>query len=127
MRMLALPLWCLFALGVALAQNPEAGRRAYETRCARCHGGNAGGGESGPSIVAQVSARSDTELAAFLRQGRPANGMPAFDLAATEMADLVGFLRTLASPIPRDTTPAVVRKTVQTTDGRTLTGQVLNE
>lgn len=118
---------CVFALGVALAQNPDAGRRAYETRCARCHGGNAAGGESGPSIVAQLSARTDTELAAFLRQGRPANGMPAFDLPTSEMTELVGFLRTLASPIPRNAAPAIVRKTVQTTDGRTLTGQVLNE
>ena len=127
MRTLPVSLCCLFALGVALAQNPEAGRRAYETRCARCHGGNAAGGESGPSIVAQLSARNDMELAAFLRQGRPANGMPGFDLPASEMTELVGFLRTLASPIPRNAAPALVRKTVQTTDGRTLTGQVLNE
>lgn len=127
MRTLSLSVWCVLALGMALAQNPEGGRRAYETRCARCHGGNAAGGESGPSIIAQLSARSDTELAAFLRQGRPANGMPAFELPATEMSELVGFLRTLASPIPRDAAPALVRKTVQTTDGRTLTGQVLNE
>ena len=117
---------CLFALG-ALAQSSDAGRGVYETRCARCHGGNANGGESGPPIVSQISARTDSELAAFLRQGRPANGMPAFDLPAAEMTSLVAFLRTLASPIPRDAPPAVVRRTVQTTDGQTLTGQVLNE
>src|SRR5690348_2760868 len=127
MRPLLFSVACFFALGAASAQNPDAGRRAYETRCARCHGGNATGGESGPSIVAQLSARTDTELAAFLRQGRPASGMPAFDLSATEMTGLVAFLRTLASPIPRNAPPAVVRKTVQTTDGQTLTGQVLNE
>ncbi|HEY1242909.1 MAG TPA: PQQ-binding-like beta-propeller repeat protein [Bryobacteraceae bacterium] len=127
MRTLPLSLCCVFALGIAAAQSPEPGRRTYETRCARCHGGNAAGGESGPSIVAQLSARTDVELTAFLRQGRPANGMPAFDLPATEMTGLVAFLRTLATPIPRNAPPAVARKTVQTTDGRTLAGQVLNE
>ena len=123
--MLPFSVCCLFALGVALAQ--DAGRRQYETRCARCHGGNATGGESGPGITAQLASRNDGELAAFLRQGRPASGMPAFDLSGPEMTELVAYLRTLASPIPRNAPPAIVRKTVQTTDGQTLVGQVLNE
>ncbi len=127
MRTLALSAGCVLALGAALAQDADAGRRSYETRCARCHGGNATGGESGPSILAQLAARNDTELTAFLRQGRPANGMPAFDLPAAEMSGLVAFLRTLASPIPRNAPAAPVRKTIQTTDGQTLSGVVLNE
>src|SRR5579871_6449801 len=127
MRTVFLPICCFLALGVALAQNPNAGRSAYDTRCARCHGGNAGGGESGPSIVAQVAARTDAELAAFLRQGRPANGMPAFDLPAAEMAGLVAFLRTLATPSPNNAPPAPIRMTVETTAGLTLAGQVLNQ
>src|SRR5581483_7571460 len=127
MRTLSLSVIVLFASGAALAQNPDGGRATFETRCARCHGGNATGGESGPNIVAQIAARSDTELAGFLRQGRPANGMPAFDLPGAEMTGLVAFLRTLASPIPRNAPPALSRKSVQTTDGQTLTGTVLNE
>ena len=75
MRTLPLSVVVLFASGAALAQNPDGGRATFESRCARCHGGDATGGESGPNIVAQIAARSDTELAAFLRQGRPANGM----------------------------------------------------
>ncbi|HEY2845003.1 MAG TPA: c-type cytochrome, partial [Bryobacteraceae bacterium] len=122
-----LPVCFTFAVCAALAQNPDAGRATYDTRCARCHGGNATGGESGPDIVAQVAGRTDTELAAFLRQGRPANGMPAFDLPGAEMTGLVAFLRTLASPIPRNAPPALVRMTVQTTGGQTLTGTVLNQ
>ena len=85
-----------------IAQPPDPGRRQYETRCARCHGGDATGGETGPGIAAQLDARSDQELAAFLRVGRPGNGMPAFDLAAAEMNDLVRYLRTL-QPISRST------------------------
>src|SRR5437588_4081317 len=106
MRMLLFSACCVLALGVAQAQNPEAGRRTYETRCSRCHGGNATGGESGPSIVAQIASRNDGELAAFLRQGRPANGMPAFELPSSEMTDVVAFLRTLAQPIPGNAPPA---------------------
>lgn len=127
MRSLFSFICCILALGMARAQSAEGGRRDFETRCARCHGGNATGGESGPSIVAQIAARNDADLAAFLRQGRPASGMPAFDLPAAELTALVGFLRTLAQPIPRDAPRAIVRKTVQTTDGQTLSGQVLNE
>ena len=125
--MLRFSVSCVLALGVALAQNPDAGRSLYEGRCARCHGGNATGGESGPNITAQITARNDADLAAFLRQGRPASGMPAFELTAQEMNGLVQFLRTLGSPIPRNAPAAAVRRRVQTTDGQALEGQVLSE
>jgi alcohol dehydrogenase (cytochrome c) len=125
--MLRLSASCVFALGVALAQNPDAGRSLYESRCARCHGGNATGGESGPNITAQITARNDADLSAFLRQGRPASGMPAFELSAQEMNGVVQFLRTLGSPIPRNAPAAAVRRRVQTTDGQAIEGQVLSE
>ncbi|HUI78548.1 MAG TPA: PQQ-binding-like beta-propeller repeat protein [Bryobacteraceae bacterium] len=127
MRMLYLTLGFFCALGLALAQDTDPGRREYESRCARCHGGNAGGGESGPAIAAPVAARNDSDLAAFLRQGRPASGMPAFDLPAPQMTSLIRYLRTLGDPIPRNAPPAAVRRKVQTTDGQTLEGQVLSE
>src|SRR5450631_3205241 len=73
---------------VVWAQTPGAqtnlGKLTYDTRCSRCHGSDATGGESGPNIVAQLGSRNDTDLATFLRAGKPATGMPAFDLAATE-------------------------------------------
>lgn len=65
-------------------------------------------------------------MAAFLRQGRPARGMPAFDLAADQMNALTAYLRGLA-PMSREALAAILRKKVQTTDGRTLEGQVLGE
>jgi alcohol dehydrogenase (cytochrome c) len=112
--------------GLAAAQTPDPGRVAYESRCARCHGGDATGGETGPNIVTQVGARNDTDLAAFLRAGKPASGMPAFDLPNPEMTTLVAYLRSLI-PISRTAPPTVVRRTVPTTDGKTLEGQVLSE
>src|SRR5271169_6268714 len=96
---------------LAQAQPPDPGRRQYETRCARCHGGDATGGESGPNIVAQLDARNDQDLAAFLRTGRPANGMPAFDLAASDMNELVRYLRTL-QPVSRSAPRSVARRSV---------------
>src|SRR5712692_1275666 len=117
--------FCLLAAS-ALAQGPNPGRASFETRCARCHGGDATGGESGPSIVAQVGARSDADLAAFLRQGRPQNGMPAFDLPAQEMTALIAHLRTLL-PISRNQPHTAVRKRIQTTDGQTIEGVVVAE
>lgn len=111
---------------LALAQPPDPGRRQYETRCGRCHGGDATGGETGPGIVAQLDARSDQELAAFLHVGRPGNGMPAFDLATAEMNDLVRYLRTL-QPISRSAPRSSARRSVTLTNGTKLEGETLAE
>src|SRR5580700_3261867 len=116
MRIPSLSLSFICLLGIAAAQN-DAGKRQFETRCARCHGADATGGESGPGIVTQIAARSEADLAAFIREGRPARGMPAFALSDREMKDLTPYLRSLA-PISRNAPPAIVRRKVQTTDDR---------
>ena len=105
MRILSLSLLLACA---AMGQNTDAGRRQFESRCARCHGADATGGESGPGIVTQIAARSEADLAAFIREGRPARGMPAFALSDQEMKDLTPYLRSLA-PISRNAPPAIVR------------------
>jgi hypothetical protein len=48
MRILSLSLSLLCVIGIAAAQNTDAGKRQFENRCARCHGADATGGESGP-------------------------------------------------------------------------------
>jgi alcohol dehydrogenase (cytochrome c) len=117
----------LFLTAASLwAQAPDPGRQAFETRCARCHGGNATGGEAGPSIVNQLDARNDQDVAAFLRTGRPQSGMPAFDIAAQEMTQLVRYLRTL-QPVSRSSAPTETRRRVLLAGGQTLEGQVLAE
>ena len=127
MRTLFITFSCLVTmLTPAAAQDISAGRRDFENRCARCHGADATGGESGPGIVTQIASRSDTELAVFLREGRPAKGMPAFPLANDEMTALVSYARSLA-PMSRNAPPTVVRRKVQTADGKTLEGQILSE
>src|SRR4029077_20387599 len=125
MRTLLLSFGFLSVLEMAVAQNFD-GRQQFESRCSRCHGGDATGGETGPNIVSQIGARTDTDLAAFLRTGRPSSGMPAFDLPAQEMSALIVHLRTLV-PVSNGAQPAEVRKTIETTDGQRLEGRVLNE
>ena len=97
MRISCLAFLSFAAFTLALAQS-DPGTREYETRCARCHGADATGGESGPNIEAQIAARSASELAAFLRVGRPVAGMPAFALPAQEMKNLVGLTSAHSRP-----------------------------
>ncbi len=119
-------LFFLTGLTLMRAQSPDAGRRQFESRCARCHGADATGGEAGPGIVTQIAARSDVQLTEFIRKGSPAKGMPAFALPDGELKELVPFLRSLA-PISRDAPATVVRRKIQTADGKTIEGQVLSE
>ena len=73
-----------------------AGRQIFVTRCASCHGTNAGGGEFAPSILERVPLRSDDELLKLLHNGITTAGMPAFpDVAGQDRANLISFLRTL--------------------------------
>ena len=53
MRTLLLSFGFLSVLEMALAQAPD-GRQQFESRCSRCHGGDATGGETGPNIVSQI-------------------------------------------------------------------------
>ncbi len=122
MRTLTLIAVLTFSLS---AQTPDAGRRTFESQCARCHGPQGGGGELGPAITGTVAAQSDQDLSTIITSGRASRGMPAFPMQGGELNNLLNFLHTLAPP-GRGGPPAV-RKTVTTTDGRTLGGVVINE
>ena len=90
----------LLAFPAILAAQPasDAGRRDFVTRCAACHGGDANGGERAPAIRRSLP---DAQLLDIIRHGKPAAGMPAFDLPAPDLARLVAFLRaTPALPEP---------------------------
>jgi alcohol dehydrogenase (cytochrome c) len=89
-----------------------AGQSVFATRCATCHGTNAGGGEFAPSIIERVPLRSDDELMTLLHDGLSAGGMPAFpDIAGSDRANLIAFLRTLRPP--EGTSAHAVSVTVQ--------------
>ena len=60
----------------ALAQAPDAGRRTFEARCARCHGGDGNGGEMGPAIAQRLTGIDDQQLTKLIHDGLPLKGMP---------------------------------------------------
>ncbi len=82
------------------------------------------GGELGPPIVRRLTSRDDAQLAALIREGLPTRGMPANNVAEPEMKELIGFLRSLRG---RGFGMRPVRGKVETADGKTLEGLVLNQ
>src|SRR5215471_9773031 len=86
---------CWIPVAVAAPQNMGVGLALFDNRCASCHGGDGSGGAFGPAIVASLGTRNDVELASFVRSGAPGRGMPAFNLADSEMRDLIVYLRSL--------------------------------
>ncbi|MDR2212271.1 MAG: cytochrome c, partial [Pseudomonadales bacterium] len=84
----------LFPVLVA-AQPAAPGEENFALHCARCHGGDARGGEFGPNILLPVSARSDQELAAYLRVGNSAEGMPPFALPDETLFAITSHVRSL--------------------------------
>jgi alcohol dehydrogenase (cytochrome c) len=112
------------ALSPASAQDADAGRKTFETRCARCHGGDGNGGEMGPAITTRLPVRDDTSLIDLIHAGLPDRGMPPSGTPDGEIGALVRFLRSIER---RPESRPVVRATVRTTDGRTLEGRVLAE
>ena len=127
MRARLLPLTaglCLAAGAAFHAQPPDAGRKAFESRCARCHGADGNGGEMGPGITLRLAARDDEQLADFIRHGLPERGMPPSDVRDAEMSALVRFLRTIQKKPEAVKRPRV---TLQTTAGAPIAGEVLAE
>jgi len=73
----------------------DRGKELLVGQCGFCHGSNARGGSSGPDLTRSELVQSDEggkELAAFLRNGRPDKGMPAFELTAQQVKDVAEFL-----------------------------------
>jgi alcohol dehydrogenase (cytochrome c) len=113
----------LVAASTLLAQEGDSGRKVFESHCARCHGADGNGGEMGPSILTRIATRDDQQLTALVHTGLPARGMPPTQLNATEMGSLLKYLHSIQRRFSRP----VVRMKAETTDGRTLEGQVLGE
>jgi cytochrome c oxidase cbb3-type subunit 3 len=73
----------------------DAGKRVYTSNCAFCHGGNAKGGETGPSLLGSLIVLHDEDgkqVGEFIHHGRPDKGMPAFNLPEDQVKDLAAFL-----------------------------------
>ena len=91
---LALTLIATSFLCAQTAQQIDAGRVSYQTRCARCHGADLGGGEApqlaGTNFRASWGTRSASELVTYIQAGMPPD--LAGTLSATEVANLSAFI-----------------------------------
>jgi len=78
------------------------GRQSFTTNCAACHGPEGRGGSEGATDLTRsaiaTAADGGTQLATFLKTGRPERRMPPFALSDAEVADLSAFLRSVAPP-----------------------------
>jgi alcohol dehydrogenase (cytochrome c) len=104
------------------AQAVDPGRKAFEGRCASCHGADGNGGEMGPPIATRLPPLDEGQLVKLIREGLPHKGMPPHLISDPELADLLTFLRTIQRQ-----PPPLVRVKLQTTDGRALEGALLGE
>jgi cytochrome c oxidase cbb3-type subunit 3 len=73
----------------------ESGRAEFIQTCAFCHGRDAEGGETGPDLTRSKLVADDVngnKIGPVVRNGRPQNGMPAFNLSEQQIAGLVAFI-----------------------------------
>ncbi len=81
----------------------EAGGHVYTQECARCHGEQAQGKGSRPTLISpRIAGATDGELYWILKNGNPWKGMPAWSsMPDNERWQLVSYMRSL------NTAPAV--------------------
>jgi cytochrome c oxidase cbb3-type subunit 3 len=73
----------------------ERGKTTFVAQCGFCHGSNAKGGESGPDLLRSVLVRDDENgnlIGQVVLSGRPAAGMPKFNLPPGQISDIAAFL-----------------------------------
>jgi cytochrome c oxidase cbb3-type subunit 3 len=71
------------------------GHSLFMQNCAFCHGRDAGGGETGPSLTESKLVAQDNngdKIAPVVRNGRPEKGMPRFNLSEQDLAGVVAFI-----------------------------------
>ncbi|HKF25206.1 MAG TPA: c-type cytochrome [Candidatus Acidoferrum sp.] len=82
----------------AEGRSRQEAKSTFENICAACHGLDGRGAERGPDIVSrrETAGKSDADLLAVVREGRPGKGMPGFaGLGETQISGLVAYLREL--------------------------------
>lgn len=77
-----------------------AGAQVFRSNCAKCHGENAEGKSSRPSLTSErIKTATDGDLAWLLKNGNPYKGMPGWGaLPQQERWQVITYLRTLNGP-----------------------------
>lgn len=80
----------------ATMEQIQAGKALFTAQCGFCHGRDAGGGESGPDLMASALVEQDVQgekIGAVVRNGRLDKGMPAFsNVDEQQLAAIVAFI-----------------------------------
>lgn len=79
----------------ATVEQIQAGKTLFSAQCSFCHGRDAGGGESGPDLMASAVVEQDVhgeKIGPVVRNGRPDKGMPAFQHSDEQLAAIVAFI-----------------------------------
>jgi cytochrome c oxidase cbb3-type subunit 3 len=77
------------------AATVERGQKLYQSNCSFCHGANAKGGESGPSLVRSNVVLHDNDgdrIGQVVHNGRPDKGMPKFPFSDEQIYTISAFL-----------------------------------
>jgi cytochrome c oxidase cbb3-type subunit III len=101
------------------ADQIKEGAARFASQCGFCHGRDSTGGESGPDLTRSTMVAEDMrgdKLLPFLRVGRPDKGMPAYDLPADELNQMVAFIH---SQMDKFATLGGGRRSVEPEDLRT--------
>jgi len=72
------------------------GDTLFQQNCAFCHGRDAMGGETGPDLTQSKLVREDKtgeKITQVIREGRPDNKMPGFNLSNPEISGIIAFIR----------------------------------
>jgi cytochrome c oxidase cbb3-type subunit III len=73
----------------------ERGKALYSVNCQFCHGADARGGDSGPSLIRSgivLDDRAGELIAPVVQNGRVDRGMPKFAFTAQQIQDLAAFI-----------------------------------
>jgi alcohol dehydrogenase (cytochrome c) len=108
-------------VSAAAEEFPAAGGEVFEHRCSMCHGADGNGGELGPGIVERIANFTDQRIQDTVTAGLPTRGMPAVDVGAQEMPQLIAYLRALHPKLSFEP----YRTRARLVDGRQLGGMVL--
>lgn len=76
----------------------QRGRQIFSANCSFCHGSDARGGEGGPNLIRSEIVLDDKNgelIATVVQNGRPAQGMPKFDLSLEEIASIAAFIHSM--------------------------------
>ena len=82
----------------------DRGYEQFRQSCGFCHGPTAAGGNGGPNLIYSAVIRRDNQgadITKVIQEGRPEKGMPVIPLTATQIADIVGYLKARVAEVDK--------------------------